>query len=77
MNLDPDLGTSAEELDLVALDDSLRRLAALDERQSAHRGAALPVPLTIAETAEVLGVSTATVEGDWAMARAWLRRELR
>ncbi len=32
--------------------------------------------LTIEETAEVVGISTATVKRDWAMARAWLSREL-
>lgn len=77
LTLDADVGSPATELDLVALDDSLSRLAALDERQARIVELRFLCSLTIAETAEVLGVSTRTVEGDWAMARAWLRRELR
>ena len=35
-----------------------------------------PVPLGAEETAQVLGISRRTVQGDWKMARTWLRREL-
>ena len=62
--------------DLVALDDSLTRLARLNERHARVVELRLLGALTIPETAEVLGVSHGTVESDWAMAKAWLRNEL-
>jgi RNA polymerase sigma factor (TIGR02999 family) len=71
------LGAPDAQLDLVALDDSLRKLAELDERQARIVELRFLCSLTIAETASVLGISHTTVEGDWAMAQAWLRRELR
>ncbi len=63
-------------LDLLALDEALQRLARLHARQ--HRVVELRFfgGLTIVETAHVLGVGTTTVEDDWAMARAWLTRQL-
>lgn len=64
------------DLDLVALDDALKRLAAMNEHQSRIIELRFFGGLTIEETAEVLGVSHATVEREWAVARAWLRREL-
>ncbi len=64
------------QLDLVALDDALSRLAELDERQARVVELRFFAGLTVAETAETLGVSDRTVEGDWSMARAWLKREL-
>ncbi len=67
---------AAPGVDLVALDDSLTRLAGLNERHARVVELRLLGALTIAETAEALGVSHGTVESDWAMARAWLRNEL-
>jgi RNA polymerase sigma factor (TIGR02999 family) len=63
--------------DLVALDDALTRLAVLDPQQSRIVELRFFGGLTIEETAEVLGVSPATVKRDWSMAKAWLYRELR
>jgi len=63
--------------DLVALDDALSSLAKLDERQARVVELRYFGGLSIEETAEVLGVSPATVSNDWALARTWLRRELR
>ena len=60
--------------DLVALDDALQTLATLDPRQSQVVEMRFFGGLSIEETAEVLGVSHATVERDWKMARAWLRK---
>jgi RNA polymerase sigma factor (TIGR02999 family) len=75
--LDDDLPTVAGSApDLVHLDDCLRRLAELNERHARVVELRFLGALTIAETAEVLGVSHGTVENDWSMARAWLRREL-
>jgi RNA polymerase sigma-70 factor, ECF subfamily len=63
-------------LDLVALDDALGRLEALSPQQARVVELRYFGGMSIEETAEVLGVSTMTVKRAWAMARAWLRREL-
>ena len=54
----------------------MERLAAFDPQQARIVELKFFAGLTIEETAEVLGVSHATVERDWKLARAWLRREL-
>ena len=64
------------DVDVVALDDALKTLAAMNERQSRIVELQYFGGLTIKETAEVLGVSHTTVERDWTVAKAWLRREL-
>ncbi|MGA7307199.1 MAG: sigma-70 family RNA polymerase sigma factor [Rhodothermales bacterium] len=61
---------------LVALDESLLRLAEIDPRQSQIVECRFFGGLSIEETADVVGVSTATVKREWAVARAWLFREL-
>jgi RNA polymerase sigma-70 factor (ECF subfamily) len=63
-------------LDVLAIDESLRRLEALDRRKASVVEMKLFGNLTTEEAAEVLGVSVSTVESDWRMARAWLSREL-
>ena len=68
--------TDKPDVDLIALDDALKVLEAMNEQQSRIVELRFFVGLTIEETAEVLGVSHATVERDWAVARAWLRSEL-
>ncbi len=69
--------TSTENLDLVALDDALNALAALDPRQSQVIEMRFFGGLSVEETAEALKVSPATVRRDWSLAQAWLRRELK
>lgn len=64
------------DVDLVRLDDALNRLAELDPDQARVIELRYFGGLNIPETAEVMGVSESTVKRDWAMARAWLRREL-
>jgi RNA polymerase sigma factor (TIGR02999 family) len=64
------------DVDLVALDEALGRLTELDSRLSKVVELRYFGGLTTREVAEVLGVSTATVEREWATARGWLRREL-
>ena len=64
------------EIDLVALHESLERLAANDQQKGRIVELRFFGGLTIEETAEVLEISHATVERDWKLARAWLRREL-
>ena len=66
----------ALELDRAALDRALEDLARLDPQQARIVELRFFGGLTIDETAEVVGVSHTTVEGNWKMARAWLRREL-
>jgi len=61
-----------EGLDLAALDEALTRLAVLDARQAEIVDLRFFVGLTIDETADVMGLSPATVKRDWTVARAWL-----
>ena len=63
-------------IDLIALDDALMDLAQFDQRKARIVELRFFGGLSVEETAEVLGVSTGTVKNDWAMARAWLWREL-
>jgi RNA polymerase sigma factor (TIGR02999 family) len=63
--------------DLVALDDALEALSKFDERKSRVVEMRFFGGLSVDETAAVLKVSAATVMGDWRLAKAWLKRELR
>lgn len=63
--------------ELIALDEALKRLEALDARQSRVVELRYFGGLTIEETAQVLRVSVVTVKRDWTTARAWLYREVR
>ena len=65
-----------EEVDLIALDDALTKLEALDERQCQVVQMRYFGGLGNDEIATVLGVSVATVKRDWSVARVWLRRAL-
>jgi RNA polymerase sigma factor (TIGR02999 family) len=77
LSLEEDLVVSAaRETDLVALDDALKRLAAVDPRQSQIVELRFFGGLSVEETAEVLKVSKKTVRRDWQFAKAWLLREL-
>lgn len=66
--------TRADEL--VLLDEALERLARHDARQARVVECRYFAGLTIEETAHALGVSPTTVKADWAMAKAWLYREM-
>jgi len=61
-------------VDVLALDEALTRLAALDREQARIVELRYFGGLTVEETADVIGVSPATVKRQWAMARAWLKR---
>ncbi len=63
-------------LDIVALHEALDHLMTLHERQALVVSLRFFAGLSVAEVAEVLDVSIATVEGDWRIARAWLRGQL-
>jgi RNA polymerase sigma factor (TIGR02999 family) len=64
------------DVDLLALDGALERLAALDPRQSQIVELRYFGGLSVDETAQVLRVSSPTVKRGWTTARAWLFREL-
>lgn len=70
------LAVSDTNFDLLELDEALNRLA----EKEAHLAKVVELRffsgLDVPETAEVLGVSESTVKRDWAMAKAWLHREL-
>jgi len=64
------------EVDVVALDHALHKLAQLDGQQERIIELRFFAGLSIEETAAALNISAATVKRDWAMARAWLHREM-
>jgi len=73
---DATVATTGPDLDIVALDEALERLEKLDQQQSRVVELRYFSGLTVEETAEVMGISTATVKREWSVARAWLHREL-
>jgi RNA polymerase sigma factor (TIGR02999 family) len=70
------IGSPEPGQDLVALDDALTAMAAVDPRQSKVVELRFFGGLTVEETAEALHVSPQTVLRDWRLAKAWLRREM-
>jgi RNA polymerase sigma factor (TIGR02999 family) len=77
VELDDAIGAAEERsIDVLALDQALERLAALDARQSQLVVLRYFGGLTIEEVAEVLAISPATAKREWATARLWLHREL-
>jgi RNA polymerase sigma-70 factor, ECF subfamily len=62
--------------DVLSLHEALERLEALDARQARVVECRFFAGMDVEETAEALGVSPASVKRDWAVARAWLNREL-
>jgi RNA polymerase sigma factor (TIGR02999 family) len=64
------------DVDLLALDEALDRLARLDPQQSQIIELRYFGGLTIDDTAEFMGISSATVKRSWSSARAWLLREM-
>jgi RNA polymerase sigma factor (TIGR02999 family) len=65
------------DVDVVALDEALTNLAKIDPQQGKIVELRFFAGLSIEETSEVLHISPATVKRDWAMAKAWLHREMR
>ncbi len=63
-------------LDVLVLNDALQRLGDWDARQAQIVELRFFVGLSVEEVAGVLAISEKTVKRDWAMARAWLQREL-
>src|SRR2546421_3144154 len=69
----PRLASPPLDVDLIALDDALNRLALLDEQQVRVVELRYFAGLGIEETAEALNISVATVKREWAAAKAWLK----
>lgn len=65
-----------KEIDVLALDEALERLAEFDPQQERIVELRYFGGLTIEETAEVVGISAATVVREWTIAKAWLRADL-
>jgi RNA polymerase sigma factor (TIGR02999 family) len=77
LTLDQSLAMSPEQSpDLVAIDDALTALAAIDARKAQVVELRFFGGLTVEETAELLKVSPETVRRDWRLAKVWLLREL-
>lgn len=77
LSLTPEMAISKQrELDLIALDDALKGLAALDERQCRIVELRFFAGLSIDETSQALQISPATVKREWTTARLWLLREM-
>ena len=69
--------SEAKSSELIALDEALKRLEAIDERKSRIVELRYFGGLSVDETAEVLKISPITVIRHWNMAKAWLAREIR
>jgi RNA polymerase sigma factor (TIGR02999 family) len=70
------LASSGRNIDLIALDEALDRLARLDQRKAQLVKLRYFAGLTIREAALALGIAESTADADWAYAKSWLRVEL-
>lgn len=75
-SLNENVVAATSSVDIVALDEALDRLAAIDPQQCRVVELRFFVGLSVEETAEALSTSPATVKRDWATAKLWLYREL-
>ena len=76
VTLDDTVGLVKGRVELVKLDDALQGLARLDPQQSRIVELRFFTGLSIEETAEVMGLSPATIKRHWSTARVWLHHEL-
>jgi len=77
LSLDEALAAAEKkDLDLIALNDALKALTETDAQQARIVELRYFAGLTIEETAEVIGISPATVKRDWLVAKAFLKREM-
>ena len=70
------IAAESRSIDLLALDEALERLTALDERQARVVELKFFGGLSVEEAAEVLNISPATIKREWSMAKAWLHAQL-
>ncbi len=73
---EPEGRAGQRDLDLIALDQALTNLAAMDPQQGRVVELRYFGGLNVEDCAEVLGISPATVKREWASARAWLHGEM-
>ena len=71
------ISSEEKDADLLALNDALNNLAAIDPQQSRIVELRVFGGLTVEETAEALGISPRTVKREWSMAKAWLHKQIR
>ena len=79
VTLSPEIATPrspSQDVDLLALDEALGKLAKLDQQQSRIVELRYFAGLSVEDTSQFLGVSPATVKRSWASARLWLLREM-
>lgn len=77
VTLDEEIARAGQrDLDVIALDEALTNLARFDPQQSRIVELRFFAGLSIEDTSEILKISPATVKRDWAMAKAWLFREM-
>lgn len=77
LSLDEAIGVSEKKnWEIIALDEALKTLARMDPQQARIVELRFFAGLSIEETAEIVGISPATVKRDWVTAKAWLFREL-
>lgn len=76
VELDEVAETLEPELDITALSDALDRLQVLDPRAAELVKLRFFAGMTRQQAAEVLGISVATADNDWAYAKGWLKKEL-
>ena len=74
---DPSFGDDARSAALIALDKSLKKLEAINDRQSRVVECRFFGRMTLEDTATALGIAPATVGRDWTTAKAWLYRDLK
>jgi RNA polymerase sigma factor (TIGR02999 family) len=78
LSLDEGLVSSEEkDAELLALDEALDRLAAIDPQQSRVVELRVFAGLSLEETAQALNISPRTVRREWSMAKAWLHRQIK
>jgi len=76
VTLGEEVSGPGRDVEVMELHEALDRLSSLDERASRVAEMRLFAGMTVEEIGHVLDISPRTVDGDWAMARAWLRREV-
>jgi RNA polymerase sigma factor (TIGR02999 family) len=76
ISIGEEAASAERDVDLVALDEALRRLADIDQRKSQIIEMRFFGGLSVEETAEALAISPRTVRREWSLAQAWLFREL-
>lgn len=77
VTIDQNLGLSVErDSDVLAIDDALKKLAELNPRHSEIVSMRFFGGLSVEEVAEVMGMPKRTLEAEWTLIKAWLRREL-